>query len=297
MNSYFLRCMQGMGDAVYTHAIVKALVASGAAVTMTCSWPQLYHDLPVGMVRPDTDLRTQADNVTRWPGRWVAPTGRRVSLGYNISHFNQGTCIPRALLASTSLLPNTQLDFSIEPSESAKSSLESLEAFPDGRPIGIIRPCTTRAEWYNAARPCRQEYLQYVIDTFPDVYWIEIGWISAGQEELFGPPLRGVSRSYLLGELSFDQLLATWWVADIAVSPVGFALPLGLALGTPTCILYGGDVPENLLLDRDHDLTKYRSVKPDPFCACYQKRHSDDQCNKNLDELEIKRAVEVLLAG
>jgi hypothetical protein len=277
--------MFGLGDNAYQRNVVAALRQQDEVAVIT-PWPELYGDLGVRFIKPETELRTQAENITRlrpdlW---WTGRVDKTVSLSYGIADFQAGLSIPHALARKANV------DIRHVPFDPPKVPL--LATVPD-RPIGIVHPPTLRSEWYNAARPCRSRYLQLVIDAHPELFWIEVGWNSPQKEWLYDDQLR-VDLSLMNGELYIAQLLTLWKRAKLVVSSVGFPLPLGQVLGTPTLILYGGDIPDKLLspgLPTDC----YRAIEPDPFCACYAARHRRDECNKSLNDGAVLAAAEELL--
>lgn len=280
--------MYGLGDNLYQRGVIAALREQDEVAVRT-PWPEVYAGLDVKFMFPQTDLRTQAENLKRLPQDfwWRGRMDRRVRLSYDVADFQAGRSIPAALSRGAGV------DIRLVPLVSPGSELPRV--VPEGRALGIVHPPTVRREWYNAARPCDPKYLQLVIDAHPELFWVEVGWNKEGEEWYAGEPPR-VDASFMGGELSMNQLLTLWGRASLVVSGVGFPLPLGIVMQTPTLILYGGDVPDYLLTAGYGHLPLYRCVEPDQFCACYGKRHGPNDCNKVLDEQEILQKAQELLA-
>lgn len=270
--AFVVEGMQGMGDTVYQRPALGALSKRGTPVYVRTSWPQLYEDMPhVRVLRPSTNLRTQSVNALRYRGYHDdPPSPHRARCGYKVRDFQEGTHPSDAIARQLGVQP----DYSWFP-------LRGDQALGgDRKPVGIVHAATVRQEWYNGARPCKTEYLSSLVRNHPEYTWISLAWICGPAETWYDDPPQADER-YEHGELQFDELLQLLRTASVIVSCVGFCLPLGPALGTPTLILYGGDVPPSVLEapwmgPLDH-------VAPDPFCACYAARHNDGRCNKELD--------------
>ena len=276
MNNVVLECMAGLGDNVYNRVVARLFLQSNYDVYVQTCWPQVYVDLPVRCLPFPTELRTQRRNVARgwdWATRPV-PTQR-----YHPRYvWSDNMSAPRSMAKSVGFV-SPVVSFAFTPPWKAEKG---------DKPLALVVPPTVRREWPNVARPCDPAYMQQLIDTHRGFDWVEVSDLSPGEERYFGQPLAGVRHA---GSLTTEQLIGLFASADIIVTGVGYALPLGLALRRPTLCLFGGDIPERLLVEDWMIAAPYRALSPDPFCACGIKgRHHEPICNRKLDPLEVERA-------
>ena len=296
-DTVILECMHGLGDNVYQRVVARACLMQGWNLYVRTVWPQLWWDLPVHLLRAETGLRTQKENVDKYDGAWsrIPEVGYdRKRPHYGTSHFAKGLSIPSALL-DTSGFTAGPTDFTYKPKAEWVEWARSIK--PKDRPLAIVHPGTVRTEWVNSARPPSSAHFQTLIDAYPQYEWWEIGYVHPPQEVLSDKPLRGVARSLMDGQLSTEQLFGLMAVADVIVTCVGFMLPLGIALRTPTLCIYGGDIPDRLLVEPWMLGAPYRAVQPEPFCECgLTKRHENNECNKDIKpEVLVTAFREMLL--
>lgn len=292
-----LECMHGLGDNAYQRVVARACLLQGWEVWVRTSWPQLWWDLPVKILRTETGLRTQAANISKWEGTYDAnpesPYERR-HLRYGTADFSRGMPITSALMDNAGFTPGP-VDFTYIAKPEWIEWANSVK--PKDRPLALVHPPTVRTEWPNAARGNEPLYMQQLVDQHQEFEWWELGWLKEPEEVRYGAPLTGVARSMMHGQFTTEQLIGLMAVADVIVTSVGFMLPLGIALRTPTVCLYGGDVPDRLLVEpwmvEGSGGSPYRAVEPKPMCECgVTSRHTGDNppCNKKLDPREVEAA-------
>lgn len=282
---------EGMGDSIYMRGPLKKLLAREGTIYLTNPWPQFFWDMPsVKMVRPtECALRTQMENANSMPDSvWHAePPGLRwYEYKYNNDQLRQGKTPITTFMEQFRVAD--PIDFSL--STNPVWMTRRIAELP--RPIGIVHPPSVRREWTNTARNPKMEYLQTVIDSRPDIFWVSVGWLKDGQEWPDGAPLSGIRQSFDHGELSMTEVLALVSVAKITLCGPSFPLPVSAALGTPVFCVFGGSIPPRCLVDpRMGRHAGYAA--PEPFCECFSNDHA---CNKIIDRERVLNEFRRLMA-
>lgn len=290
--------MQGLGDSIYQRPLVRAAAARNVTFLET-PWPELYRDLDVRFVRPDTPLRTQRRNVERQPeGRWseVPRHVRRIRIAYGSTELARGGI----LRAMEEALPLDGRPFVFDLPDFGPPPLSA----PDGRPLAVIRPVTVRGEWRNPARNPDPAYLAEAAAVLRDRGWYTLGVADlADRQEWAETPLPVVDREFHGGELDTPELLALIGRADLVVGGVGWIVPACLALRTPLFVVFGGNGGHNApekIFDPRLDLSRVAYALPERFCRCTDNRHRCDKTigdfvrrfRHGLEQLETKRRGE-----
>lgn len=270
-----IRGMYGLGDSIYQRGFVKQFPG---AYLMT-PWPELYADLDVKCVKPDTRLRTQAKNIVQTRARWhSAPAhGTSIQVSYGPDELRTGSIVT-AMKSRFGIVPKFDLpDFGNSPIRSNK-------------PVAIIRPVTVRREWMNPARSPKPEYVNQAARILRQrgFYVVSIADIQQGQEWLVGDPPEA-DEYYHKGELSLTQLLAAIQGAAVVVGGVGWIVPACIAAGTPLYVILGGNgghnAPEKITDKRYMNLKRVGWAKPERFCMCSNNNH---QCEKTINGFDRK---------
>jgi hypothetical protein len=268
--------MYGLGDNVYSRPFVRA-AAKTHEIWLDTPWPELYEDLDIHFVRGQRKLRTQQKNMARQPqSRWSKPLPMRevktVSYGKDLTIFPLITALERRW---------SVLKVKFDP---ALFDLPDMGPAPvvSDRPVAVIRPVTTRAEWYNTARSPRPEYVNALAAELMATHFVvAVADIEPGHEWLVGtlPPAH---RYFVFGELNVREMLALVRDADIVIGGVGWIVPAGLALKTRTFVVLGGhgghNAPEKIT-DLRLDLSQIGFAMPEKFCRCTSMTHD---CNKTI---------------
>jgi ADP-heptose:LPS heptosyltransferase len=239
-------------------------------------WPQLYWDLPVKCVKVNSHLRTQRANVAKQSG-WFYPThnATKKELNYNV----------RGFMENVSVLEQFNRIQEINAFE-LTFPVKDEWAFDVPDKFAVVHYPTLRKEWLNSARNCKVEYIQQCVDWLKREGYtiISIAHIKDGQEWFVQEP-SGCDIEFHHGEISIEQVAWLLSRSEIAISPVGFVLPLGWAVGCKTFIIYGGSTGPRILSDDRFKQDNLCNVLPEPFCECHRKEHS---CNKEVEHLEEK---------
>lgn len=260
--------MQGLGDNFYQRAVVREL----GDVHLVTSWPQLYADLPVQCVRPDTRLRTQAKNVGRDDLPWArVRRGTPVSarLGYDM----RGTML-QGLMRSARLERGT-VNFDGPPVE------------PGAGAYVLVRPATVRTEWPAAARNPEPKYLQRAVEALRGRYTVISIADLDGRNEWAVEPLPVADHAFHRGELQLEDLLALVAGAAGVIGGVGWLLPAAISYRVPMLLVYGGwgavNGPQRVL-DPRMDASRVVQAMPDRFCMCNDRAHACDKTISNIDD-------------
>ena len=145
--------MYGLGDNFYQRAIIRNL---GECYLYT-PWPEVYADLPVKCLKPQTQIRTQEKNINRGDsGRFHSGAlgGRKIRLCYD----QRGTII-EALEQSIGV-KFERLDLSMPDLKKKR------------KPKILVRPCVVRSEWPASSRNCNPQYIQQAVDALKDEFTI-----------------------------------------------------------------------------------------------------------------------------
>jgi len=276
----------GLGDAIYTRAIARA-VARDHDTYVATAWPELFLDLPVRMVRPQSTLYGPTANVARYPKQfWTRPppTARLYRLRYawnKLPHVG--------ILAQMEALARTKLEpFAFDLPK--WGHLVALTRPPmAGQRIAVVRPVTDRRDWSNPARNPDPAYVVRAAELLIDAGFrvVSIADLVSGVEDPLGelPPAH---ERFDHGELGVREILSLVQDAAIVVGGPGWIVPACLASGTPLVVIGGGQNGCNgsqALLDPRMDATRVGWLMPDFYCPCTSKRHG---CNKEISGFDTR---------
>ena len=268
--------MQGLGDNIFQRPFIKAL-AREYIVFLETAWPELYSDLPVKFVNPQTRLRTQAKNAARSKIEWTSrPVGcKQVKRNSYVNAFRGGRSIIAGMEESFGIKLNAD-DFDLPP-------LPSSPIVTD-KPIAFVRPVTLRREWHNAARNPDPKYIADIVETLPSHCIVTVADLEENVEWLVGPPIRA-DHAFMCGELKAMDMLALLAASDIVIGGVGWIVPASIALKRHCFVVLGGQGGHNApdkILDRRLDCSRIGFATPENFCRCTNMRHN---CNKIISTL------------
>jgi hypothetical protein len=269
--------MQGLGDNIYQRAFVKQLTRQ-ATVTLETAWPELYADLPVGFVNPNTRLRTQAKNARRAKIRWIPRPPRPAYMIRN--------SYVKALRDKRTIINGMEESFGLH-FNPADFDLPALPISPiqTDKPIAFVRPVTVRREWLNLARNPLPEYITALVAALRPTHHIAVvADIEPPEESAVEPLPRGHS-NFIRGELPAMAMLALLSISDIVIGGVGFIVPASLALKRDCFVVLGGNgghAAPQLILDPRLDCSRIAFATPKDFCPCTNMRH---ECRKAIPDL------------
>ncbi|HEJ3436141.1 TPA: hypothetical protein SL386_001696 [Pseudomonas aeruginosa] len=261
--------MMGLGDNIFARAFIK----NYPGAYLETPWPELYRDLDVKCVRPDTQLRTQAKNVQR-EHAWHAPAGGpQLRIAYGRDPIIQG-------------LRNA---YHCEPAE---FDLPDFGSSPvEGRYV-LVRPATVRTEWRADTRNPDPQYIASAAAEMRRRGYqvVSVADLEHGKEWALDP-LPPADVRFHKGELLVEQLLALLQHADAVIGGIGWIVPAAIAAKVPAWIICGGqggfNSPEHIT-DPVMDLSRIAFAVPDNFCRCTLKQHT---CDKRIADHDARFAA------
>lgn len=263
--------MRGLGDNIYMRAFIKALPGR---VWLDTPWPELYRDLPVQFVKPETSLRTQSKNIIRH-ARWdrVTPGLPAIKIAYG----REG------------IIPGMQRCFGVTPGE---FDLPDFGPSPVSGKYAVVRPVTVRAEWRADSRNPLPEYVAQAATELRRRGYrvVSVADLEPGKEWALDP-LPDADIRYHAGELPVEQLLALIQGAAAVIGGIGWIVPAAIAAKVPAWIVCGGQGGFNhpgLITHPAMDLARLAFAVPDNFCCCTQKQHT---CDKRIDNYDARFAA------
>nr|EKY1032843.1 hypothetical protein [Pseudomonas aeruginosa] len=261
--------MMGLGDNIFARAFIK----NYPGAYLETPWPELYRDLDVKCVRPDTQLRTQAKNVQR-EHAWHTPAGGpQLRIAYGRDPIIQG-------------LRNA---YHCEPAE---FDLPDFGSSPvEGRYV-LVRPATVRTEWRADTRNPDPQYIASAAAEMRRRGYqvVSVADLEHGKEWALDP-LPSADVRFHKGELLVEQLLALLQHADAVIGGIGWIVPAAIAAKVPAWIICGGqggfNSPEHIT-DPVMDLSRIAFAVPDNFCRCTLKQHT---CDKRIADHDARFAA------
>ena len=283
-----------------------AYLAVGRRVLVRSSFPQVWHDLPVELVRSSSPLRANQQQTARhgqatWAPEPLPGSAEIVQAGYQTQGRRYAPHLePDGIMGdlerSTRARPREsawRLPIREEWRTAARAKLEA--AGVPWESFALVRPPTLRREWPAPGRNPDPRAFWAVLREYADAWhWVAAGArLEPGEEELAGIT-HGWSTELLRDELELEELFAAVAQARVVLAPIGYVLPLACALEARAFFVLGGHVPMRALLHREQPWDRIGWVQPDPFCACGNPRHD---CPKPLAPERCLAAFAEFLEG
>lgn len=263
----FIQGMHGLGDNIYMRGYVRHF--PGAYVSTP--WPEIYADLDVKCVRPDSALRTQSKNIAASGYAWHG-SPRYVKRCIQVRYRGP---IMEAMSALFGVSPTFDLPRFASPVTS-------------DRPIALIRPVTVRKEWLNPARNPKPEYVATAAKILRKrgFFVVSVADLQLGAEWA-ETPIPEADLYIHDGRLRVTELLGLFQAASVVVGGVGWIVPASVATGVPLYCVLGGNggynAPENLVSSAYVEAPQIGWAVPRKFCRCFDNRHD---CEKDIDDFE-----------
>ncbi len=272
-----IQTMYGLGDNIFLLPIIEELTKSEHINLMT-PWPNLYLEAGltnINFYRTKTRLRTQIKNEICNDNLF---NGKEKLVFNHISYrINNGKTIIGSLCEQYKYNEN-------------KYFLNQLYKTVEKKKRVLIRPCTVRKEWRNPARNCKPEYIQHSIDLLNSLGYktILVADIINGIEDYVERPLR--CTDYIeKGELKLLDLINLARESSLIIGPVGFIVPLSVAVGTNSIIIHGGQGKYNHPnIINCPGLIKPNHILPLHYCMCVDKCH---KCKKDINIEDLNKAI------
>lgn len=285
MERIFIKCMEGIGDNIYTRPFVRLLADEGHDLYLHTVLPEMYLDLPVKFVNlGQAHYRTQQKSLSE----------SQVTYSQGPEKFDRAITIfyGPAELKAWNIIGNMESFFGYKVgSTSYKMDLPATLP-PHGlelpEKLAIIRPVTHRREWLNTARSPRQNYIGWCSRMLRDAGYYVVSIADAdGKEEWIEDQEPPADLQLHKGELGLWRTLSLFKDAKVVVTGPGLGVPAAVAAGAPLFTVFGGrggyDNPHKLF-DLRMDMKKIGWALPDKFCRCYYMEHHCDKTISNLDD-------------
>ena len=282
VTSILIRGMHGIGDNIYSRAVLRQYSAYYDQIWLETPWPQIWHDMPqLRLVAPPTNLRTQQKNMAKGHPRYeTAPVGvQSLKLWYYSHEIVSGKwdSLPNAMLGNMRCtIPG---DYRL-PVPSAWQDRASRLIGETDKPVMIYRPLTARSEWRaSATRNPEPTAFTEIFKSIRDKFFvISIADVDDKNEWLVSEPI-DADLTFHNGQLDVETLAGLFRIADCVYAAPGFALAMAQAVETPGIFVFGG-----------HESSKaYRSsatfapslmIDPIAPCDCFNDQH---RCDKRID--------------
>ena len=293
MSNVLIRCMQGIGDQIYSRPFIRRASLQGDDVYVRTTLPELYRDLNVKLVDPGSSTyRTQRRaydssaslyefNPPQIFNRYIDYHygNKELKLNGIVSHMEQAFGFTPAPILDLNLPRFTR--------ELSKQVDELIADRPLER-IAIVRPVTQRREWYCETRSPEPRYIGWCARMLRDAgyYVISIADCEPEEEWIEGdePPAHLKLHH---GELGIYGTLELIKRATVVVGGSGFIIPASVAAGVNLFVIFGGrgeyDNPHKVF-DLRMNLTKIGWALPDHFCRCNKMVHTCDKTISTLDD-------------
>jgi hypothetical protein len=238
MGQFVMQGMYGLGDNFYMIPVVREAIKkwkNRAPLILRTPWPQLWRSQFIKeellLAPTGTSLRTQLKN-EHASREYYDMSFSKAILKFDYCRFHgKGDSVWEGLQKSLNVKGPYHL------------SLKDHEWVDNMKTkTAIIRPCTLREEWSAPSRNCKPKYIQYAIDQLNEMGYntIVIADIEKGKEKYEGGRPKRAHIYYEKGQLSLMDMMYLFSTCSIAVGPVGFIVPMSIAIGTPSVILHGG---------------------------------------------------------
>lgn len=285
MRTILVNCFEGIGDSIYTRPFIKQLVDEGYEVYLKTALPELFSDLGVKFIRPET---------VKYRAQQRALDSSRVQFEVNPPQVFNRTIYTRYYpidLKQRGIIGCLERAFglqvgSTQPKLTLPSTLE-----PHGlslpKKLAIIKPPTLRKEFLAPSRNPLPHYVAWCgkVLKSADYHVVSIADCSQDEEWLEQVEL-DVDLKLHSGELGLFKTLSLIRDASVVVGGPSFIVPTALATGVPLFIIFGGrglfDNPHKLL-DLRMNLAKVGWSLPDKFCRCDKLVHD---CDKTISKLD-----------
>lgn len=285
---------QGIGDCFYQIPVVRALAAKHGRIAVATAYPELFEHIPgVSFWYRPTMLVSQDKAIEKVPHDKWAPIHKSAEadlrLGYSNRKFSSGLSILEQLNEVTPENTNYDMGFPIR-----SEWLDAAEKVRAGRKIAVIRRPTVRREYPAVSRNPKPGLIGACVDELN-----RLGFTTIAVGDIQEPHERGledlkVKHNYEGGQLSIPVIAALTTIAEITVTPVGYAVPMTLATKARCFTVFGGHVGPEFIFGPKADMRRVGYVAPHPFCNCFENSHAT--CNKEISRVELLRGLHSTLA-
>lgn len=283
----------GVGDTLFQRHYIKKLYEMQPDVLVKTAFPQFFWDLPnLQYWWEPVPLRVQEENMLKLHHLYSNANMHMkpdCHIGYGDRNV-PGTIVDQFQEKINRRLRVNITDYSLE-LPLKDEWLEKATKIINGRKVCLVRPPTTRREWMRENRNPEPGLMQLLIDKAAKDHDIISVSYNAPREEWYTEDLK-IGERYDHGEIPIEVVAAMYKLADMCVIPVGYALPMSLAVKAKTfCVMGSWDSPK-YLLDPRMDQSRLRYIEPEtPIVIPYSEEPHDRHINPDRLMAEFDKFV------
>lgn len=233
----YLKAMAGLGDNLYIRPFIRDLVKQGEHIALQTAYPDLFSDMGLRIVRPQTGHANAMKSIRQWGDRhnWrgapdVSPGIKKVPtvIGYDPESFVSITQqIEKRFPIARDYLFNLP---------DVKSDMEPLPP-----KIAIIRPLVKREGFDVPARDPLNEYILKAELRLRQAGFVTIGIASIGYGEVAAAEMPKFDVDFTKGQLPLFEVINLFRKASAVVAGPGFAQLMGVAANGPQVMSLWGN--------------------------------------------------------
>lgn len=278
--------LQGLGDSIHQRGVVRQLMQR-APVWLETSWPCVYHDL-VGdrlhLLYKGSPVPVYHRNAEREHASFTGAVPPQNSWPMKISYTPASVRSAGSVLAGMCHETGTDIakaDFRLPiPDAWAKSVDLLLSQWKADKPLLIYRPLVERSWWGGCTtrNPDHAVYAALMRSICDRFFVVSVADFRGDDEWLVGEPI-DADVTVHAGELDFETLAALTNRAALVFTSPGFGVILAQAVGTPSCVVFGG-YEDARSFSAGARYAPYLPIEPLTPCACFRHNHT---CDKQID--------------
>ena len=262
MKKVFIHSMQGLGDNIMQRAVLKEYLAENDVVVyLNTPYPELYSDLNIKTVRPESKLRCQSKHMQQAAFDHDSLPEIAFDQIFRVKYtgwIDRGFSLMEGMAMCLGM---DKFFFELDLPQKLMHSEPVLKAV-------FVKPPTIRTDWSAPARNCKMDYIQYAMHKIP--HCTVLTDMEKGKEEY--DDFRPLCRHYMEKGLTLQQLVQLVKGAEGFIASPGFFIPLAAALKKPILIIYGGNGAYNQPSNMPEN-KKAVHVVPENQCMCKDPRH------------------------
>lgn len=298
--AYRAHGMHGLGDNLHQRAVVRQLMEQ-KPVWLETTWPCVYHDL-VGprlhLVYKGSPIGTYKRNAERERARYSAAPVPTSAWPIKILYTPEQVRTCGSVLAGMCRATNTRVeaaDFRMPiPPEWDARAAQLLEQWQPSKPLLIYRPLVERSWWGGCIKrnPDHAIYATLMASIRQDYFVVSVADLKPGEEWIVGTPV-DADVTLHAGELDFETLAALTARAALVFTSPGFAVILAQAVGTPSCVVFGG-YEDARSFTGGARFAPYLPIEPITPCTCFSHHHN---CDKRIDGIRALKRLQLFVQG
>lgn len=277
MDKLVVEPLFGFGD----HLYLRPLLAAAAETTPTyvsTAYPELYRGTGVHCMQPEigysfSDFHRGKD--WEWVERPARPF-KYIRNMYTVTQLRSGQTISDII----SMGFEKKVFDKRYPATAEQMALgKALIGDTGGKPVLLVKMPAYSSDWKPTARSPKFEYLIHCLDMARTAGFFIVSTHAPKDKFVEDVSWERFCDKLVHEELSIDQIVGLFGVADRVLSGPNFTIPLCASMNKPLFTVFGGHVRPDLLVDPRMRFSNWRYAAPNPFCNCVKNTHD---CNKGI---------------